>query len=141
MSSALLPVLFQASHRHRRRAGQDDGTSHRYDRGLRGRPRAATNHPSTLSLGGAMRAKKVRVGIVGVGNCASSLVQGLSYYRDASGNAPVPGLMKVDLGGYHVRDVEVASAFDVAAGKVGRDVVEAILAEPNNTVSFDKVDP
>jgi myo-inositol-1-phosphate synthase len=85
--------------------------------------------------------RKVRLGIVGVGNCASSLVQGLTYYRDASGNEPVPGLMNVDLGGYHVRDVEVASAFDVAAGKVGRDVGEAILAEPNNTMSFAKVDP
>jgi myo-inositol-1-phosphate synthase len=84
--------------------------------------------------------RKVRLGIVGVGNCASSLVQGLTYYRDASGNEPVPGLMNVDLGGYHVRDVEVASAFDVAAGKVGRDVGEAILAEPNNTVAFAKVD-
>ncbi len=84
---------------------------------------------------------KVRVGIVGVGNCASSLVQGLSYYRDASGNEPVPGLMNVDLGGYHVSDVEVSSAFDVNAAKVGRDVAEAIFARPNNTQRFASVPP
>ena len=88
-----------------------------------------------------MPSRKVRLGIVGVGNCASSLVQGLTYYRDAAGNEPVPGLMNVDLGGYHVGDVEVASAFDIAASKVGRDVGEAILAEPNNTIAFAKVDP
>ena len=84
-------------------------------------------------------ASKVRVGIVGVGNCASSFVQGLSYYRDARGNEPVPGLMNVELGGYHVGDVEVASAFDVSAAKVGRDVSEAIFATPNNTQRFAAV--
>jgi myo-inositol-1-phosphate synthase len=81
-------------------------------------------------------AKKVRVGIVGVGNCASSLVQGLAYYRDADGNEPIPGLMHADLGGYHIGDVEIASAFDVNAEKVGRDVAEAVLAAPNNTEVF-----
>lgn len=86
-----------------------------------------------------MRSDKIRIGIVGVGNCASSLVQGLSYYGETRGNEPVPGLMHVDLGGYHVGDIEVASAFDVAAGKVGRDVAEAILAEPNNTQRFAAV--
>jgi myo-inositol-1-phosphate synthase len=85
--------------------------------------------------------RKVRVGIVGVGNCASSLVQGLSYYRDASGNEPVPGLMNVELGGYHVNDVEVSAAFDVNASKVGRDVADAIFARPNNTQRFALVPP
>ena len=84
-------------------------------------------------------ASKVRVGIVGVGNCASSFVQGLSYYRDARGNEPVPGLMNVELGGYHGGDVEVASAFDISAAKVGRDVSEAIFATPNNTQRFAAV--
>ena len=89
---------------------------------------------SSAALGSA--ARKVRVGIVGVGNCASSLVQGLSYYREANGNEPVPGLMNVELGGYHVSDVEISSAFDVNASKVGRDVSEAIFAKPNNTQRF-----
>lgn len=73
---------------------------------------------------------------MGVGNCASSFVQGLSYYRDADSNSPIPGLMTSDLGGYRVEDVEIACAFDVNAAKVGRDVSEAILAHPNNTMSF-----
>ncbi len=83
-----------------------------------------------------MRGSKLRVGLVGVGNCASSFVQGLDYYRDASGNEPVPGLMNVTLGGYHVSDIEVVAAYDVAASKVGRDVSDAILAPPNNTQRF-----
>jgi myo-inositol-1-phosphate synthase len=86
-------------------------------------------------------ASKVRVGIVGVGNCASSFVQGLTYYSDAHANEPVPGLMNVDLGGYHVHDIEIASAFDVNARKVGRDLAEAIYAEPNNTCRFADVAP
>jgi myo-inositol-1-phosphate synthase len=88
-----------------------------------------------------MASKKVRIGIVGVGNCASSLVQGITYYRDARGNEPIPGLMNADLGGYHVGDIEVACAFDVAAGKVGCDVAEAIYAPPNNTQRFADVVP
>jgi myo-inositol-1-phosphate synthase len=83
---------------------------------------------------------KVRVGIVGVGNCASSFVQGLTYYRDAKSNEPVPGLMNVSLGGYDVSDIEVSAAFDVSAAKVGRDLSDAILASPNNTQVFAKVD-
>jgi myo-inositol-1-phosphate synthase len=86
-----------------------------------------------------MGSSKVRVGIVGVGNCASSFVQGLSYYREANGNEPVPGLMNAELGGYHISDVEIASAFDVNACKVGLDVSEAILAAPNNTQRFASV--
>jgi myo-inositol-1-phosphate synthase len=85
-----------------------------------------------------MTGKKLRVGIVGVGNCASSFVQGLDYYADATSNAPPPGLMHVELGGYHVGDIEVAAAFDIHAGKVGRDLGEAIVAEPNNTCVFSK---
>ena len=86
-----------------------------------------------------MSSRKVRVGIVGVGNCASSFVQGLFYYKDAKGNEPVPGLMNVELGGYYISDVEVSAAFDVNASKVGRDVSEAIFAEPNNTQRFATV--
>lgn len=88
-----------------------------------------------------MRSKSIRIGLVGVGNCASSLVQGLTFYRDASEHEPVPGLMHVDLGGYHVRDIEISAAFDVAASKVGKDVAEAIYAQPNNTFRFADVAP
>jgi myo-inositol-1-phosphate synthase len=83
--------------------------------------------------------RRVRVGIVGVGNCASSFVQGLTYYRNAEANEPVPGLMNADLGGYHVSDIQISSAFDVNAGKVGRDVADAIYAKPNNTHRFASV--
>jgi myo-inositol-1-phosphate synthase len=84
---------------------------------------------------------KVRLAIVGVGNCASSLVQGLEYYRDADPDDRVPGLMHVQLGPYHVRDVEIVAAFDVDAKKVGTDVAEAIVSEPNNTIRFADVPP
>lgn len=84
-------------------------------------------------------AHKVRVGIVGIGNCASSLVQGLSYYREAKSNEPVPGLMNVNLGGYHVKDIEISAAFDVNARKVGTDVADAVWASPNNTHRFADV--
>jgi myo-inositol-1-phosphate synthase len=84
---------------------------------------------------------KVRLAIVGVGNCASSLTQGLEYYKDASPEDRVPGLMHVDLGGYHVRDIEIVAAFDVDAKKVGTDVAEAIFSEPNNTIRFADVPP
>ena len=83
----------------------------------------------------------VRVAIVGVGNCASSLVQGVHYYRDADPTERVPGLMHVELGGYHVRDLEFVAAFDVDAKKVGRDLSEAIVAPPNNTIQFAEVPP
>src|SRR5690606_26587698 len=83
--------------------------------------------------------RRVRIGIVGVGNCASALAQGLTYYRDADGNEPIPGLMHVDVGGYRIADIEVASAFDVAENKVGRDVLEAVFAAPNNTHRFATV--
>jgi myo-inositol-1-phosphate synthase len=86
-----------------------------------------------------MSSGKVRVGIVGVGNCASSFVQGLAYYRDVTGNEPVPGLMNIEVGGYHISDVEVSAAFDVNASKVGQDLSDAIFAAPNNTQRFASV--
>jgi myo-inositol-1-phosphate synthase len=83
----------------------------------------------------------IRVAIIGVGNCASSLVQGVHYYREASPDDFVPGLMHVDLGGYHPRDIQFTAAFDVSAHKVGLDLAEAIYAEPNNTIRFADVPP
>jgi myo-inositol-1-phosphate synthase len=80
---------------------------------------------------------KVRVAVIGVGNCASSFVQGVHYYRDADPRESVPGLMHVDLGGYHIRDVEFSAAFDIDADKVGKDLSEAIFAGQNNTIEFD----
>ncbi|WP_085028090.1 inositol-3-phosphate synthase [Ensifer aridi] len=88
-----------------------------------------------------MGSRSIRIGLAGVGNCASSLVQGITFYRDAREDESVPGLMHVNLGGYHVRDVEISAAFDVAASKVGRDVAEAIYARPNNTFRFADVAP
>ncbi len=82
---------------------------------------------------------KVRVAIIGVGNCASALVQGVHYYQNAKPEDAVPGLMHVDLGGYHIRDIEFTAAFDVVKGKVGMDLSEAIYAHPNNTVRFADV--
>jgi myo-inositol-1-phosphate synthase len=83
--------------------------------------------------------RKVRVGIVGVGNCASSFVQGISHYSRAEANVPVPGLMHPELGGYEVGDIEIASAFDVNARKLGLDVADAIFVPPNNTRRFADV--
>ena len=82
---------------------------------------------------------KIRVAVIGVGNCASALVQGVQFYRNASQNEFVPGLMHVDLGGYHVRDIEFSAAFDINATKVARDLSQAIFAEPNNTARFADV--
>src|ERR1700761_7476144 len=84
---------------------------------------------------------KVRIAIAGVGNCASSLVQGLEYYKDAADDTRVPGLMHVRFGPYHVSDVEVVAAFDVDAKKVGCDLAEAISASENNTIKFAEVPP
>src|SRR5437879_13559672 len=83
--------------------------------------------------------KKVRVAIVGVGNGAPSQVQGVHYYRNASSKDSVPGLMHVDLGGYHIRDIEFVAAFDIDKNKVGLDLSEAVFAKPNNTVKFSDV--
>jgi myo-inositol-1-phosphate synthase len=85
------------------------------------------------------RDDKVRVAIVGVGNCASSFVQGVQFYKDADPAEQVPGLMHVDLGGYHVRDIEFTAAFDIDADKVGKDLSEAIFAGQNNTMKFSEV--
>jgi myo-inositol-1-phosphate synthase len=85
--------------------------------------------------------KKIRVAIIGVGNCASSLIQGVHYYRNAKPTDDIPGLMHVALGGYHVHDIEFSAAFDVVKGKVGVDLAEAICAPPNNTINFCDVPP
>ena len=82
---------------------------------------------------------KVRVAIIGVGNCASSLVQGVEYYRGAKESESVPGLMHVDLGGYHIRDIEFSAAFDIDKNKVGKDLAEAIFTWPNCTFKFCEV--
>ena len=83
--------------------------------------------------------KKVRVAIIGVGNCASALVQGVHFYREAKDDDFVPGLMHVNLGGYHIRDIEFTAAFDIVDTKVGKDLSEAIFAYPNNTYKFADV--
>lgn len=83
--------------------------------------------------------KKVRVAIIGVGNCASSLVQGVEFYKNAEEDDEIPGLMHATLGGYHIRDIEFSAAFDVVNTKVGKDLSEAIWADPNNTIKFADV--
>ena len=91
------------------------------------------------SNGRARSDERVRVAIIGVGNCANSLLQGVQYYQDADPDEFVPGLMHVDLGGYHVRDVEFTAAFDVTKDKVGKDLADAIWAHPNDTYKFADV--
>jgi len=91
---------------------------------------------ATANGAGRYEPDKVRVAIIGVGNCASSFVQGVHYYRDADPRESVPGLMHVDLGGYHVRDIEFSAAFDIDAAKVGLDLSQAIFAGQNNTIKF-----
>ena len=88
-----------------------------------------------------MTDQKVRVAIVGVGNCASSLVQGVEFYKDAAADQTVPGLMHVKFGDYHVNSVEFVAAFDVDGKKVGRDLAEAINASENNTLKLCDVPP
>jgi myo-inositol-1-phosphate synthase len=95
---------------------------------------------SRASTNGSPRANgKVRVAIIGVGNCANSLLQGVHYYKDASSADSVPGLMHVDLGGYHISDIEFVAAFDVVKGKVGLDLADAMWAYPNDTIKFADV--
>jgi myo-inositol-1-phosphate synthase len=79
---------------------------------------------------------KINVAVIGVGNCASSLIQGVHYYRDAKEDEFVPGLMHVNLGGYHIRDINFVAAFDIDKNKVGKDLAEAIYTKPNNTIKF-----
>jgi myo-inositol-1-phosphate synthase len=98
-------------------------------------PMASTNG----SKNGARAKDKVRVAIIGVGNCANSLLQGVEYYKDAKPEDTVPGLMHVDLGGYHISDIEFTAAFDVVKGKVGVDLADAIWAKPNDTIKFADV--
>ena len=117
-----------------------------YLKWLRGEPRATSFEKGSLDSEHHQRfhqrrrratsTDKVRVAIIGVGNCASSFVQGVQYYRDADPRESVPGLMHVDLGGYHVRDIEFCAAFDIDADKVGKDLSEAIFAGQNNTLKF-----
>src|SRR5437870_1840850 len=89
--------------------------------------------------GKARQDDRVRVAMIGVGNCANSLLQGVEYYKDAPDDQFVPGLMHVNLGGYHVRDVEFTAAFDVTTDKVGKDLANAIWAHPNDTIKFADV--
>jgi myo-inositol-1-phosphate synthase len=89
--------------------------------------------------GKARSGDRVRVALVGVGNCANSLLQGVEYYKDAPDDQFVPGLMHVNLGGYHIRDIEFTAAFDVTTDKVGKDLSEAIWAHPNDTIKFSEV--
>ncbi len=98
-------------------------------------PMASTNGRKN----GARSKDKVRVALIGVGNCANSLLQGVEYYKDASPEDSVPGLMHVDLGGYHISDIEFTAAFDVVKGKVGVDLADAIWAKPNDTIKFANV--
>src|ERR1041384_5685237 len=84
--------------------------------------------------------EQVRGAIVGVGNCASAFVQGVHYYKDAAPAQRVPGLMHVDLGGYHVSDIEFTAAFDIDSEKVGKDLSEAIWSGQNNTIKFVRED-
>jgi myo-inositol-1-phosphate synthase len=88
---------------------------------------------------GTRQQDKVRVAIIGVGNCASAFVQGVEFYKDADPAQDVPGLMHVDLGGYHIRDIEFSAAFDIDAEKVGKDLSDAIWSGQNNTIEFAKV--
>jgi myo-inositol-1-phosphate synthase len=110
-----------------------------------GLPRSAARRKEPMAQengkrNGRVRSEdKVRVAIIGVGNCANSLLQGVEYYKDAEPDDFVPGLMHVDLGGYHVRDVEFTAAFDVTTEKVGKDLADAIWARPNDTIKFAKV--
>jgi len=83
--------------------------------------------------------KKIKVGIIGVGNCSSSLVQGVEYYKNAAEDEFVPGLMHVNLGGYHIKDIEFVAAFDIDKNKVGKDLSKAIFTKPNNTLKFSDV--
>ncbi len=103
------------------------------------RKRKETMATTNGSKNGARSKDKVRVAIIGVGNCANSLLQGVEYYKDAKSEDSVPGLMHVDLGGYHISDIEFTAAFDVVKGKVGVDLADAIWAKPNDTIKFATV--
>jgi myo-inositol-1-phosphate synthase len=112
--------------------------SERFDVGRRKDTMASTNGNAN-GKGHGRAQDKVRVALIGVGNCANSLLQGVEYYRDAPADQLVPGLMHVDLGGYHISDIEFTAAFDVIEGKVGVDLADAIWAKPNDTIRFAEV--
>ncbi len=99
----------------------------------------ATNSAASRNGRAKRRADKVRVAIVGVGNCASSFIQGVEYYKNAPTDESVPGLMHVDLGGYHINDIEFSAAFDIDSKKVGKDLSKAIWSGQNNTIKFASV--
>jgi myo-inositol-1-phosphate synthase len=98
-----------------------------------------TKRTKTRSAGRGTKNKRIRVAIIGVGNCASSLVQGVHYYRNAKPGDRIPGIMHVELGGYHIRDVDFVAAIDVDRNKVGKDLADAIYQAPNNTYRFADV--
>jgi myo-inositol-1-phosphate synthase len=102
-------------------------------------PTNGNGHGATPNGAARYQQSKVRVAIVGVGNCASAFVQGVEYYKNADPNLDVPGLMHVDLGGYHISDIEFTAAFDIDKEKVGKDLGQAIHAGQNNTIQFAKV--
>ena len=112
---------------------RNNGSTARKDGRSNGRAAARNGRAKTTSK------RKIRVAIIGVGNCASSLVQGIHYYRNAKAGDRIPGLMHVDLAGYHVRDIEFVAAFDVDKNKVGKDLADAIYSPPNNTYRFADV--
>src|SRR6059036_2398202 len=97
------------------------------------------SHENGNQNGKARQDDRVRVALVGVGNCANSLLQGVEYYKEAPDDQFVPGLMHVNLGGYHIRDIEFTAAFDVTTDKVGKELSEAIWAHPNDTIKFAEV--
>jgi myo-inositol-1-phosphate synthase len=126
-----------------RRAGERKRTTHdliveTLSEGLGGQ-RKETMSENGKSATNGRPSGKVRVAIIGVGNCANSLLQGVQYYKDADDDKFVPGLMHVNLGGYHISDIEFVAAFDVVKGKVGVDLVEAMWAHPNDTIKFADV--
>jgi myo-inositol-1-phosphate synthase len=137
MPSELKEKLAQRSREHKRTTSQliIETLTERFDG--EGKDTMASSKGS--SNGRARSDEKVRVALIGVGNCANSLLQGVEYYKDADPDTFVPGLMHVDLGGYHVRDVEFTAAFDVTKDKVGKDLSEAIWAHPNDTYKFSDV--
>src|ERR671937_3325737 len=118
-----------------------NGRSGRNGRKIGGLARANGRTNGSRNGSGPSKARKrpIRVAIVGVGNCASSLVQGVHYYRNAKPGDRIPGVMHVDLGGYHIRDIDFVAAFDVDREKVGKDLADAIYQAPNNTYRFADV--
>src|SRR5690606_18285615 len=118
------------------RPGSDRPRGSLAQRTHRTRTHQHNQHQGGTLMGSATSGGSIRVAIVGVGNCAASLVQGVHFYRDADPTQKVPGLMHVNFGPYHVRDIEFVAAFDVDAKKVGLDLSQAIVASENNTIKI-----